>query len=94
MKRIAVVLALALGLAGAARAEDAKTLFGQKCAPCHGPDGKAKRMGASDISGLKIPEAEIAKIVANGKGKMQPYKGKLSPEQIDGLAKYVKTSLK
>jgi mono/diheme cytochrome c family protein len=93
MKRIAIVIAFTL-LAGPALAEDAKTLYSQKCAACHGPDGKAKRMGSPDISAVKATEGDIEKVIANGKGKMQPYKDKLTAEQIKDVATYVKSGLK
>ena len=93
MKRFAVVLAFA-AFALAARADDSAALFTQKCAMCHGKDGKGSptglKMGAKDLTTLKLGEGEIEKVVENGKGKMMPFKGKLSPEQIKGVAKYVK----
>ena len=101
MKRIvaALTLVVAFGI-GSARAEDAKALFAQKCAACHGPDGKAgtamgKKLGASDLTKTKDSEAQIAAVISNGKPpKMTPYKDKLSGEQIQALAKYVKSGLK
>ena len=98
MKRIATVLALAL-LAAPAAADDAKPLFGARCAACHGPDGKGqttmgKKLGAQDLTQVKLSPAAAAKVIENGKGKMTPFKGKLSPEQIDALAKYVAGGLK
>jgi cytochrome c6 len=104
MKRIASVLAvlLAVALAAPARAaEDAKALFAQKCASCHGPDGKGqtamgKKLGAKDLSKEdKEPLDEIVKDIENGKPpKMAAYKGKLTPEQITALATYIKGGLK
>ncbi len=92
MKRLVVALAL-LALAGAASAEDAKALFAQKCAACHGADGKGspvgQKMGAPDLTKAKLPAAEAEKIIANGKGKMAAYKGKLTDAQIKGLGAYV-----
>lgn len=98
MKRIVLVLALALALPGLARADDAKTLFHQKCAACHGPDGRSqtpmgKVMGAPDLKAAKLPEAKADEIITNGKGKMASYKGKLSPEQIKSLATYISKGL-
>ena len=93
--RILFALA-ALSLAGAARADAA--LYAQKCASCHGKDGKAtavgKKMGAHDLTGTKLSEKEIADLISAGKGKMTAYKEKLTPEQIASLAKYVKGGLK
>jgi len=103
MKRIAVVLAVAFttGLAAPARAEDGKALFAQKCASCHGPDGKGKtkmgeKLGAKDLTKeTKEPLAEIVKDIENGKPpKMLAYKGKLSDEQIKALAEYIKAGIK
>ena len=93
MKRLAIVLALAFA-ATLARAEDGAALFAQKCAVCHGKDGKGSpagvKMGAKDLTTLKLGEGEIEKTVENGKGKMMAFKGKLSPEQIKAVTKYVK----
>jgi len=102
MNRVAAALAacLALTLAAPASAEEAKDLFKQKCAACHGPDGKGqtsmgKRLGAKDLTQDKDGLAEIVKRIEEGKPpKMLPYKGKLSPEQIQSLAAYVKGGLK
>jgi cytochrome c6 len=97
MKRIAVVLAL-LASAAVVRADDAAALFSQKCAVCHGKDGKGTpaglKMGAKDLTALKLSQDEIVKDIANGEGKMPAFKGKLSDEQIQSLAKYVKAGLK
>ena len=102
MKRAILALAVCftLGLAGAARAEDAKALFASKCASCHGPDGKGqtamgKKLGAKDLTGIGESEDAIAKTIENGKPpKMLAYKGKLTDEQIKALAKYVKGGVK
>ncbi len=99
MKRIVVVVALALGLAGAAAAQDAKALFSQRCAACHGPDGKGqtpmgKKMGAPDLLQAKLAEPAAEKVIADGKGKMTAFKGKLSPEQIKSLATFVASGLR
>jgi cytochrome c6 len=93
MKRILVALAV-LALSGAASAEDAKALFAQKCAACHGKEGKAdtpmaKTMGAPDLTKAKLSAADAEKIIANGKGKMVAYKGKLTDAQIKELAAFV-----
>jgi len=92
MKRLMVLFVL-VAFAGVARAEDGKTLFDSKCAACHGKDGKAKKMGSPDISAVKASEADIAKVISDGKGKMKPVKS-LTPEQVQAVAKYVKGGLK
>ena len=102
MKRATLALAacLALGLAAPAHAEDAKALFGSKCASCHGADGKGqtpmgKKLGAKDLTTIHDTEAAITKVIEEGKPpKMLAYKGKLTEEQIKSLAAYVKGGLK
>ncbi len=101
MKRITVAVAAVLCLAAtSARAEDAKALFAQKCASCHGASGKGdtamgKKLGAPDLTASKKSEADIAAVITNGKPpKMTPYKDKLTAEQITALAKYVKAGVK
>jgi mono/diheme cytochrome c family protein len=39
----------------------------------------------------KLSVDEIVAVITNGKGKMQPYKGKLTDEQIKAVAEFVKT---
>ena len=103
MTRIAAALAacLALSLAAPARAEDGAALFKQKCASCHGPDGKGqtamgKKLGATDLTKEKdVALDAIVKHIEDGKPpKMMAYKGKLTPEQIKAVAEYVKGGVK
>jgi cytochrome c6 len=80
-------------------AADQKTqnLYKSKCQACHGADGKAtaigKKLGAKDFQDpdvVKLSEADLAKITEDGKNKMPAYKGKLTDDQINALAKYIK----
>ncbi len=95
MKRMLFALAV-LSLASVAQADAA--LYAQKCAVCHGKDGKpsamAQKMGATDFASAKMSEKEVAAIIANGKGKMPAFKDKLSEAQIASLAKYIHGGLK
>jgi cytochrome c551 len=98
MKKL-LLAAAALSLAGPVLAVDAAALYAQRCQSCHGKDGKGtptgKKMGARDLADeMKEPEKEIAEDIANGKGKMPPFKGKLSHEEIEALAKYLKAGIK
>jgi mono/diheme cytochrome c family protein len=79
-------------------ADESADLFKSKCAMCHGPDGAGKTMMGEK---LKIPdlraaevqkksEAELKTIIAKGKDKMPAYETKLSKEQIDKLADYIR----
>jgi cytochrome c6 len=97
MRKI-VFVAVALSLSGTVLAADAAALFASKCQACHGKDGKGtavgKKMGAEDLTKVKDSEAELAKEITNGKGKMPAFKEKLSADEIQALAKYVKAGLK
>jgi len=100
MKRVLASLAasVALVLALPAAASETSDLFATRCASCHGKDGKGspigQKMGAPDLTKVKASPAELEKTITDGKGKMAAYKGKLTPEQIKGLAMYVKAGLK
>jgi cytochrome c6 len=97
MKKL-VIAAVVLSFAGPALAADAAALFASKCAACHGKDGKGspvgKKMGAEDLTKVKESEAKLVATITDGEKKMPAFKGKLSPEEIDALAKYVKAGLK
>lgn len=97
MRKILFV-AVALSLSGTALAAEPAQIYASRCQACHGKDGKGtpvgKKMGADDISKVKDSEAEIVQVITNGKGKMTAFKDKLSAEEIQAVAKYVKAGLK
>jgi cytochrome c6 len=102
MKRLVVALAV-LAFASVAAAADGAAIYKSKCAVCHGPDGKGqnpmgKKLGVQDLAASKMSEAEIVKIVNEGKkgekGAMTPFKGRLTDEEIAAVAKYVKEGVK
>lgn len=77
--------------------QQAEDLYKSKCQGCHGPTGRAsvigKKLGAKDFQDpdvAKLSQAERAKIIADGKNKMPPYKSVLTDEQIKALAKYIR----
>ncbi len=99
MKKMLVAAILSLSVAPVAQAGTPAETFQQKCAACHGKDGKgqsdmAKKLGVKDLTVTKLSAAEIEKVVANGKGKMTPWKGKLSDAEISAVAKYVAGGMK
>ena len=95
---LAALLVLFALPAASFAADEGADLFKSKCAMCHGPDGAAKTaMGQS----LKIPalqsddvqkksDADLKTIITKGKGKMPPYEGKLTKEQIDKLVGFIR----
>ena len=75
---------------------DAKDLYLNKCATCHGPDGTAKtamgrKLKIKDVHavvGTMSADAMI-KIVTEGKGQdMDAYGKQFKPDQIKGLVEY------
>ncbi|HEX9400558.1 MAG TPA: cytochrome c [Anaeromyxobacter sp.] len=97
MTRLLFAIA-ALSLSGTTLAAETATLYAGKCGACHGKDGKGtavgKKMGAPDLTTLKDSEAEIVGVISNGRGKMAAYGQKLSADEIQALAKFVKAGLK
>jgi mono/diheme cytochrome c family protein len=101
MTRIATFLPLVALLAGAAAtaaADDGGQMYGKKCLACHGLDGAGdkplgKKVGVPDLRKSTLSQAEMERIIADGKGKMLPYREKLTPEQIAAIAAHVKSAL-
>ena len=99
MKKILAAALLALLVAPAARADGPAATFKAKCAACHGDDGKgmspmAQKLGVKDLTVTKLSAADIEKTIAGGKGKMTPFKGKISDAEIKALAEWVKGGMK
>ena len=101
MRRISsalLILVLLVLISPLSIADDAaKALYDKKCAMCHGKDGVAKKM-ATGSANLNDPEWQgansadsIAKVAAEGKGKMKGLAAKLSEEELKAIADYVKT---
>ena len=72
---------------------DGKTIFQTECSSCH----TLKAAGASGTVGpnldqLKPKEAIVVHQVTNGGAIMPAFKGKLSPAQIQSVAKFVSSS--
>ncbi len=72
--------------------------FRTKCAMCHGPDGSGSEVGKSmNVPDLrsqvvqKLPDAELAQVIANGKGGMPSFKNSLSEEQIHALVAHIRS---
>jgi mono/diheme cytochrome c family protein len=72
--------------------------FRTKCAMCHGPDGSGSEVGKSmNVPDLrspvvqKLPDGELAQVIANGKGGMPSFKNSLSEEQIHSLVAHIRS---
>jgi|SRR3954468_23454768 cytochrome c6 len=105
-RNIAIILAMALlGLvlfpSRAQSDEGSASFYKQKCASCHGPDGKGetpagkamKVRSFADPAVVATSDDELASVIANGKGKMPKYPG-LKPEQVKALVEYCRSIAK
>jgi cytochrome c6 len=100
----ALVIALTLFPVSIARAKGGQdsaassATFRTKCAMCHGQDGAGsdvgKTMNVPDLRSQavqKLPDAELAQVISNGKAGMPPFKSSLSEDQIHGLVTYIRS---
>ncbi len=87
MKRIVIALAALAFATSAFAAETGAETFSKKCAMCHGKDASGGGMYKQSIRGK--PEADVRKVIKEGKGKMKP----VAIDDAGAVAKYV-SSLK
>jgi mono/diheme cytochrome c family protein len=73
-------------------------LFKQKCAMCHGADGKGyAALKTPDFTDPKVQasltDEEITKTIKNGKAgtAMRPFKDSLSDDQVKSLVTYLRS---
>ena len=77
---------------------DYKKIFKNECEKCHGMDGKGaergKNLGVPDFTDpewqASVTDEQLIASVTNGKKKMPKQEGKLSPEEIKAMVKYVR----
>lgn len=93
------IVAVAAMLCVSARPDEkSAATFKQRCASCHGADGKAESPAGK---AMKVPsfasaetkgksDKELADIIANGKGKMPKYGASLSAADIHAMVAYVR----
>jgi cytochrome c oxidase cbb3-type subunit 3 len=97
VRNVVVIFAL-ICCSAAARGQDGAATFKTRCAACHGPDGsgntpEGRMVKAQD---LRVPaiqsktNAELATLIANGKGKMPAFKSSLSEDQIKSVVAYIR----
>jgi mono/diheme cytochrome c family protein len=103
MRTILTLLTLTTLSVTAASAADAKAgqaIYTQSCKTCHGPDGAGNpaiaKMMKVEMKDLKSPDvqamsdADLAKIVTAGKGKMKPVSS-VSGASVDDVVAYLRT---
>ncbi len=77
---------------------DYKKIFKNECLKCHGRDGKGSKrgnkLGTPDFTNAEwqasVTDEQLINSITNGKKKMPKQEGKLSPEEIKALVKYVR----
>ena len=97
----AALVALVLLQSRALPDEASAGFYKQKCASCHGPDGKGetpagksmKVRSFADPAIVAMSDDELASVIANGKGKMPKY-ASLKPEQVKALVEYCRSLAK
>lgn len=86
---VLAVVVSSTGAVGFAQSAGEAT-YKAKCQMCHGPNGAAETPTAKMLKVKPLSDPEISKLTAdqmfasvkNGKGKMQPFKDKLTDAQI------------
>lgn len=78
---------------------DGAAIYKAKCAACHAADGsgnttvgkslKVRPFASAEVQ--KCSDAELTKMIADGKGKMPAYAKKLTPEEIQSLVAVIRT---
>ena len=91
------------GISLSAKADDkSAATFKQKCAGCHGADGKGetpagKAMNVQSFASpetAKMTDQELADVIEKGKGKMPKYGASLKPDDIKAMVAYVRSLAK
>lgn len=73
----------------------ANPVFQKNCARCHGKTAEGRHFRGPSLVSEKItsaPEGDLRNAIANGKGHMPKFAGKLTAEEIDALARQIKSS--
>lgn len=87
------------GRAGSQTAVDAKSLFKQRCAKCHGLDGRANTvMGENGAAPNftdrawqeSVGDKRLTDSINHGREAMPSFKNKLSQKQVQALVAYIR----
>jgi len=93
------VFFLAAAIVIPAFAQSGPDTYKSKCPMCHGADGLAasnigkamKIPSFKDPAVIKSTDAQLIAIIKSGKGKMQPFAGKITDDQIKAVVAYIRT---
>jgi len=97
---VAGILAATVLLCVPARSDDkSAATFKQKCATCHGPDGKGdtpagkamkvRSFGDPDVA--KMTDQQLADTIDKGQGKMPKYGATMKADEIKAMVAYIRT---
>ena len=67
-------------------------VYVKNCAKCHGKTAEGHHFGGPSLISDKAAAAsteDLHNLIANGKGHMPKFAGKLTPEEIDALVKQI-----
>lgn len=88
---------VAASTVSAADLEQGKKIFEDKCLSCHGADGKGNakmsemlKVKIADLTASHKSEAEILKLLSEGKKPMPSFAKRLSKEEMGAVAEYAK----
>jgi cytochrome c6 len=99
---IALIFAATMFCASANADDKSAALYKQKCAACHGADGKGetptgkamKVRSFADPEAAKMSDDELAGAIEKGKGKMPTYGKSLKPDEIKAMVAYIRSMAK
>jgi mono/diheme cytochrome c family protein len=66
----------------------------KNCAKCHGKTAEGRHFGGPALISAKTAGAssdDLRNVIANGKGHMPKFTGKLTPEEIDSLVAQIQS---
>ena len=97
-----VLLAIGMFCAPAKPDEKSAATFKQKCATCHGPDGKGDTTAGKALKvrsfaspeTAKMTDDQLAGVIEKGQGKMPKYGASMKPDEIKAMVTYIRTLAK
>jgi len=90
-----------LTIASLNHSQDSKYIWNARCATCHGTDGRfnekfvrefyplPQKLSVQRIDSLGVDS--LVKVILNGRVNMNPYAGRLTPDEALGLVNYMRT---
>jgi mono/diheme cytochrome c family protein len=72
----------------------ANSIYVKNCAKCHGKTAEGRHFAGPALISEKTAAAsaeDLRNIIANGKGHMPKFTGKLTPEEIDSLVAQIQS---